>query len=538
MIEGPGPRADAQDQGEHGQAARHLRRGAVLHLRAPHHRHRARLRPHHLGDRRGDDRLVRHGDALLRHAQGASGPPRPQRRQDRRHHLQDRRACRRSRQGTSRGARARRRAVARALRFPLAGPVQPLARSGYRLRLPRRDAAQGGPQGGALLLDVRPEVLLHAHLARGARRGRGRAGHAEMARQVPRRRRRVVRAGADGNARREAQRCRSRSSAPASRDSPARSSSPSAASACEVLERGAGLEARAARGSPAACWRPGASCESSDAADRRARRGEPRRGGASALPGTVRAARWSSPTARDLARAAAVRATHGATSRRSAREQIAALEPELAERFGAALYFADEGAPRSARRARGAGRAAAHARRERSASASRSAAPAAGRARGASTAADSRRARALARSARRARARCCCCARRSSRSARPVRVLHPRTAGLRRAARGRASIMVGATMIESDDGGAHQRALACSSCCRRPTRCTRRSARPQILEIGTGVRAAFPDNLPRIRRVGERAVRQRPVPPRLPAGAGAGAPRAPRCCCTAGTFRR
>jgi phosphomethylpyrimidine synthase len=26
------------------------------------------LRPHHVGDRRGDDRLVRHGDALLRHA--------------------------------------------------------------------------------------------------------------------------------------------------------------------------------------------------------------------------------------------------------------------------------------------------------------------------------------------------------------------------------------------------------------------------------------------------------------------------------------
>ena len=31
---GPRPRADAQDQGQHGQAARHLRRGAVLHARA------------------------------------------------------------------------------------------------------------------------------------------------------------------------------------------------------------------------------------------------------------------------------------------------------------------------------------------------------------------------------------------------------------------------------------------------------------------------------------------------------------------------
>ena len=46
-------------------------RGAVLHARAAHHRRRPRLRPHHLGHRRGDDRLVRHGDAVLRHAQGA-----------------------------------------------------------------------------------------------------------------------------------------------------------------------------------------------------------------------------------------------------------------------------------------------------------------------------------------------------------------------------------------------------------------------------------------------------------------------------------
>jgi hypothetical protein len=38
-----GPCADAQDQGEHGQAARSLRRGALLHARAAHHRHRAGL---------------------------------------------------------------------------------------------------------------------------------------------------------------------------------------------------------------------------------------------------------------------------------------------------------------------------------------------------------------------------------------------------------------------------------------------------------------------------------------------------------------
>ena len=73
---GPGPRADAPDQREHGEAARVVRRGAVLHARPAHHRHRARLRPHHVGDRRRDDRLVRHRDALLRHAEGAPRPAR------------------------------------------------------------------------------------------------------------------------------------------------------------------------------------------------------------------------------------------------------------------------------------------------------------------------------------------------------------------------------------------------------------------------------------------------------------------------------
>ena len=56
----PRPRADAHDQGEHGRAAATVRRSAVLHARAAHHRHRARLRPHHQRHRRRDDRLVRH----------------------------------------------------------------------------------------------------------------------------------------------------------------------------------------------------------------------------------------------------------------------------------------------------------------------------------------------------------------------------------------------------------------------------------------------------------------------------------------------
>ena len=45
----PRPCADAQDQDQHGQAAQGMRRGAVLYAGAADHRHRAGLRPHHLG---------------------------------------------------------------------------------------------------------------------------------------------------------------------------------------------------------------------------------------------------------------------------------------------------------------------------------------------------------------------------------------------------------------------------------------------------------------------------------------------------------
>jgi phosphomethylpyrimidine synthase len=55
------------------------------------HRHRPRLRPHHQRHRRGDDRLVRHGHALLRDPQGASGAAGQGRREDRHHHVQARR---------------------------------------------------------------------------------------------------------------------------------------------------------------------------------------------------------------------------------------------------------------------------------------------------------------------------------------------------------------------------------------------------------------------------------------------------------------
>ena len=71
MIEGPGHVPMHKIKENVDKQMEHLPRGAVLHARAARDRHRAGLRPHHVGHRRGDDRLVRHGDALLRDAEGA-----------------------------------------------------------------------------------------------------------------------------------------------------------------------------------------------------------------------------------------------------------------------------------------------------------------------------------------------------------------------------------------------------------------------------------------------------------------------------------
>ena len=124
----PGPCADAHDPGEHGRAAQALPGSAVLHARPADDRHRAGLRPHLQRHRRGDDRLVRHRHAVLRDTQGAPGAARPRRRQAGHRRLQDRRPCGRCGQGASRRAGPRRRLVEGALRVPLDGPVQPLAR--------------------------------------------------------------------------------------------------------------------------------------------------------------------------------------------------------------------------------------------------------------------------------------------------------------------------------------------------------------------------------------------------------------------------
>ncbi len=85
------------------------------------------LRPHHLRDWRGDDRLVRVRHALLRHAQRASRSAGPRRREGGCDHVQNCRACRRPRQGAPRRADQRQCAFQSAVRIPLGGPVQPLA---------------------------------------------------------------------------------------------------------------------------------------------------------------------------------------------------------------------------------------------------------------------------------------------------------------------------------------------------------------------------------------------------------------------------
>lgn len=83
---------------------------------------------------------------------------------------------------------------------------------------------------------------------------------------------------------------------------------------------------------------------------------------------------------------------------------------------------------------------------------------------------------------------------------RPVRVLHPRVP-VYIVPRGDGIFMVGATMIESDDAGRitarSMLELLSAAYAVHPA-----FAEAQIEEIGTQVRPAFPDNLPRLRRHG------------------------------------
>jgi glycine oxidase len=83
---------------------------------------------------------------------------------------------------------------------------------------------------------------------------------------------------------------------------------------------------------------------------------------------------------------------------------------------------------------------------------------------------------------------------------RPVRVLHPR-APLYVVPRGEGLFMVGATMIESDEAtrvsARSMLELLSAAYALHPA-----FGEAQIIEIGTGVRAAFRDNLPRLRYAG------------------------------------
>lgn len=85
---------------------------------------------------------------------------------------------------------------------------------------------------------------------------------------------------------------------------------------------------------------------------------------------------------------------------------------------------------------------------------------------------------------------------------RPVRLLHPRQP-IYIVPRGDGRFMVGATMVESEDPGRiTARAmleLLGAAYCLHPA-----FAEAEIVETGAGVRPAFPDNLPKIRRDGRR----------------------------------
>jgi glycine oxidase len=84
--------------------------------------------------------------------------------------------------------------------------------------------------------------------------------------------------------------------------------------------------------------------------------------------------------------------------------------------------------------------------------------------------------------------------------ARPVRLLHPRWP-VYVVPREGGLFMVGATMIESDDG-AHISARSMLELLSAAYALHPAFGEAQVVEIGTAVRAAFPDNLPRLRRVG------------------------------------
>jgi glycine oxidase len=84
---------------------------------------------------------------------------------------------------------------------------------------------------------------------------------------------------------------------------------------------------------------------------------------------------------------------------------------------------------------------------------------------------------------------------------RPVRVLHPRLP-VYVVPRAQGLYMVGATMLESDEG-THISARSMLELLSAAYALHPAFGEAQIIEIGTGVRPAFPDNLPQLRCEGQ-----------------------------------
>ena len=101
---------------------------------------------------------------------------------------------------------------------------------------------------------------------------------------------------------------------------------------------------------------------------------------------------------------------------------------------------------------------------------------------------------------------------------RPVRLIHPRWP-LYVIPRGDNKFMLGATSIEAEDTGVSVRSaleLLGAAYAVHPA-----FAEARIVEFGSGLRPAYPDNLPRI-TVDRQDRRERALSPRLPAGPCAG----------------
>jgi phosphomethylpyrimidine synthase len=155
MIEGPGHVPMHKIKENMDKQLTPVPRGAVLQRGAAGDRRGAGLRPHHVGDRRGHDRLVRNRDVVLRDAQGAPGAAQSQDVKDGviaykiAAHAAD----------LAKGHPGRRSATTRCrkARFEFRWQDQ------FNLsldpdtgaRVPRRDVAGAGRQGRAFLFDVR-----------------------------------------------------------------------------------------------------------------------------------------------------------------------------------------------------------------------------------------------------------------------------------------------------------------------------------------------------------------------------------------------